>query len=202
MKISNGNKKLRHKVHLPLIMSLKAKRLRRPFSDDTQSDEEIPMNDDSSQSEHSFTDVDEDDAMQDKQPELDTRTGFAIFRCSEAQCIKWYRSIDRCEDHIATGKHVYPSAQLSLLDVAVKTFKAQTDKVFSKSTIAMPMNTTSDSSTNSSTCLFEGWALPQPKVNKRFTSEQIAFLVEKYDEGERSGNKWNPAVVASVSDRW
>ena len=71
-------------------------------------------------------------------------------------------------------------------------FKTQTDKVFSKSTMTMTTNTTSASSTNSSTCLFEGWALPQPKLNKRFTREQIGFLVEKYDEGERSGSKWTP----------
>ena len=159
-------------------------------------------NDNSCPSDHSLTDIDEDDSMQDKQPELDTSTGFAIFRCSEAQCIKWYRSTDRCEDHIAMGKHVYPSAKLSLLDVADKTFKTETDKVFSKSTVTMPMNATSASSTNSYTRLLEGWALPQPKLNKRFTSEQIASLVEKYDEGERSGNKWNPAMVVSVSRRW
>ena len=159
-------------------------------------------NNSSCQSDRSLTDIDDADAMPDEQPVLDSSSGFAIFRCSEAQCIKWYRSIDRCEDHIATGKHVHPSTKLSLLDVAVKTFKTQTDKVFSKSTITMPMITTSTSHANSSACLSEGWALPQPKLNKRFTREQIAFLVEKYDEGERSGNKWNPAVVASVSRQW
>jgi hypothetical protein len=188
-------------------LTLKDKRLRRAFSDDRQSDEEIAMDDDGSyndscQSDDTLTDIDDVDTMRHEHPELDSSSGFAIFRCSEAQCIKWYRSIDRCEDHIATGKHVHPPAKLSLLDVAVKTFKAQTDRVFSKSTTTMPMNTTFDLSTNGTTCLSEGWALPQPKLNKRFTREQIAFLVEKYDEGERSGNKWNPAVVASVSRRW
>jgi hypothetical protein len=114
--------------------------------------------------------------------------------------MKWYRSIDRCEDHIASGKHVYPTEKACLLDVAVRTFKTETDKFVSKSTITLPMNTTFTLPMSSS-CLLEGWALPQPKVNKRFTSEQIAFMVEKYDEGEQSGNKWNPVAVASVRDR-
>ena len=47
--------------------------------------------------------------------------------------------------------------------------------------------------------LEQGWALAQSQPNKRFTKQQIEFLVEKYEEGQRSGHKWNPAAVAMAN---
>ena len=132
-------------------------------------------------------------------PVEDSNTGFLVFRCSDSQCIKWYRSIDRCDDHIISGKHVYSEKRLSLLDTAVHAYQCQTDKISSHSSLALSKDNATVQHTNTSHALVEGWALPQPKSNKRFSKEQIAFLVEKYDEGERSGHKWNPAAVASVS---
>lgn len=142
--------------------------------------------------------MDECSDVKDGQPESDFDTGFLIFRCNDSQCVKWYRTIDRCEDHIAAGKHVYPTTKFSLLDVAVKTFKAQTEKITSIPAMTLTTHDTCTPLVNNSQRLLEGWALPPPKSNKRFSKEQIAFLVEKYDEGERSGSKWNPSAVASV----
>ena len=41
--------------------------------------------------------------------------------------------------------------------------------------------------------------MAQSKLNKRFTKQQIEFLVEKYEEGQRSGYKWNPAAIAMAN---
>ncbi len=163
------------------------------------SGDEEDENDDS-QSECSSTDTEEDNQMDESQSILDTSTSFAVFRCNDPQCTKWYRSIDRCDDHIASGKHVYPQKKLSLLDTAVKTYKAQTEKIVPKVALVLPTQNTSLRSMNDLTCLDEGWALPQSKSNRRFSKEQTAFLVEKYNEGERTGHKWNPTAVVSVSD--
>ena len=137
--------------------------------------------------------------MDVEEPVGDSNTGFLVFRCSDSQCIKWYRSIDRCEDHIISGKHVYSENRLSLLDTAVHAYQFQTEKISSHSGLTLSTDYAASQHTKTSRALVEGWALPQPKSSKRFSKEQIAFLVDKYDEGERSGHKWNPTAVASVS---
>jgi hypothetical protein len=127
--------------------------------------------------------------MDESQSILDTSTSFAVFQCNDSQCTKWYRSIDRCDDHIASGKHVYPQKKLSLLDIAVKTYKTQTEKIVPKVALVLPTQNTCLRNMNDLTCMDEGWALPQSKSNRRFSKEQTAFLVEKYNEGERTGHK-------------
>lgn len=149
--------------------------------------------------ENSSMDSNEEDQTTTEGPVEDSSAGFIIFRCSDPQCIKWYRSVLRCEDHILSGQHVYPTAKLSLLDTAVTKYKIKTDQIDFARDLTSTTNIATSPVTSDSCSLFEGWALVQPKSNKRFSSEQIAFLVEKYDEGERSGNKWNPTSVAAVS---
>lgn len=144
-------------------------------------------------------DSNEEDQTAAKGPVEDSSAGFIIFRCSDPQCIKWYRSVLRCEDHILSGQHIYPAAKLSLLDTAVTKYKIKTDQIDFDRDLTSTTNIATSPVTSDSCSLVEGWALVQPKSNKRFTSEQIAFLVGKYDEGESSGNKWNPAAVAAVS---
>jgi preprotein translocase subunit Sec61beta len=150
-------------------------------------------------SEYSSMDTNEEDRMETKGPVEDSSTGFIVFRCNDPQCIKWYRSIVRCEDHIATGQHVYPEVKLSLVDTAVTQYKIKTDQIHLHTNLTSTTNFASLPGSSSPYLLTEGWALIQSKSTKRFSPDQIAFLVEKYDEGEKSGNKWNPAAVVAVS---
>ena len=166
--------------------------------DDIESIEQQDENADHS-NEDSSIDADDENQMDVGEPVEDSNTGFLVFRCSDSQCIKWYLSIDRCEDHIISGKHVYSENRLSLLDTAVHAYQFQTQKISSHSGLTLSTDYATSQHTNTSRALVEGWALPQPKLSKRFSKEQIAFLVDKSDEGERSGHKWNPATVASVS---
>ena len=46
------------------------------------------------------------------------------------------------------------------------------------------------------TKLPQGWALKKHRKNTRFTDDIKIFLSSVFDEGERSGNKANPAKVA------
>lgn len=140
----------------------------------------------------------DDHSMPIDKPVEDSKTGFLIFRCSDARCVRWYRSIERCEDHILLGKHQYASTKTSLLDTATVTYKNQTEKIATNSSARVATNNADPLDTNVKNCLDEGWALPQVKSHKRFTKEQIAFLIEKYNQGESTGHKWNPAAVATV----
>ena len=149
--------------------------------------------------EDSTMNADDDIDMSVSRPIEDSSTGFLTFRCNDGQCQKWFRSIDRCESHIISGKHVYSKVKLSPLDTAVHTYESQTDKIGSHSAVAFPMAHIGPQTVDTLRSLGEGWALPQPRSRKRFSAEQITFLVQKYEEGERSGNKWNPAAVALVS---
>ena len=165
------------------------------FDHASSADEE----DDGDSTDGSSMDVTDEHTNESQGPVEDSSTGFVVFRCSDPQCIKWYRSLVRCEDHIVAGEHIYPNDKSSLLDAAVTKLKAKADRIDFHGDLTSATTTASSASTSSSSFLNEGWALIKQKPGRRFTPDQIAFLVEKYDEGEKSGNKWNPAAVASVS---
>jgi hypothetical protein len=165
------------------------------FDHASSADEE----DDGDSTDGSSMDVNDEHTNEIHGPVEDSSTGFVVFRCSDPQCIKWYRSLVRCEDHIVAGEHVYPNDKPSLFDAAITKFKAKADRIDFHGDLTSAATTASSASTSSSSFLNEGWALIKQRTSRRFTPEQIAYLVEKYEEGERSGNKWNPAAVASVS---
>ena len=170
-----------------------------PDDFDEESEDELNDGFASDSSLSSSSSVDEEYASASSKPVVDDKTGFVLFRCSDSNCAKWYRSFNRCEDHIVSGKHVYPSTKVTLIDAAIETYKSYSDKIIRNNKINVSTINSTTESFNSSSTIAEGWALPQPRSNRRFTKEQIAFLVEKYDEGERTGHKWNPSTVAAVS---
>ncbi|CAF1213063.1 unnamed protein product [Didymodactylos carnosus] len=46
--------------------------------------------------------------------------------------------------------------------------------------------------------LKEGWALPRERKTVRFTSKQIDFLTQKFDEGLKTSTRWKPEVVVDM----
>ena len=44
--------------------------------------------------------------------------------------------------------------------------------------------------------LKKGWALKKKRKVKRFTKSQKAYMVQKFNEGETTGFKWEPEEVA------
>lgn len=139
-----------------------------------------------------------DEQLDKEKPIEDSSSGFIIFRCSDNNCLKWYRSFGRCEDHIISGRHAYAEEKHTLLDTAVQIYQIKCDKLVIDCHPQATPNLTGDSKASVFSSLVQGWALVQPKAIKRFSQEQISFLTEKYDEGEKTGSKWNPSAVALV----
>ena len=53
---------------------------------------------------------------------------------------------------------------------------------------------------NSQTHEEQGCPLSESKSAVRYSPDQIRYFTQKYDEGEASGQKWNPSTVACVSN--
>ena len=106
------------------------------------------------------------------------------------------------ETHIASGKHKYQPKKLSILDNAAHLYKTQLENAantssgaFTKMPIVPSSSVTSIIPPNA---LRQGWALPEAKSSIRFTKEQIEFLVDKFNDGEETGRKWDPTAVSLV----
>ena len=195
--ICNGKNNLYPKVLFIILVLYLFLSIKVSDNDDTVNLSKDPDENDTTES-NSSSDTEDDIEIRSETTIADSSSEFLLFRCSDEKCIKWYRSMDRCESHILSGVHVYPPEKMSLVHAAIRTYKSQTDKILSNAANAL---TTTDLLThpNDSNYLEQGWALVQSKPNKRLTTQQIEFLVEKYEEGQRSGYKWNPAAVAAVS---
>ncbi len=106
------------------------------------------------------------------------------------------------DTHIASGKHVYQPKKLSILDSAAHIYKNRLENVdyqsFNSLTSISSVPSTSNTTISGAMTFRQGWALPTAKPSTRFTKEQIEFLIDKFNEGEKSGHKWDPTSVAMV----
>ena len=124
---------------------------------------------------------------------------FVTFDCTEANCVMQFRREDRLRAHLLIGSHKFVTSSSSLLDKAILMYK---ETMINDDARRIPsMSTASIAVTPSSfrkSKLEEGWALFQPRPNVKFTLAQKTYLNEKYDEGEKSGGKWDPNRLAEV----
>ena len=158
MKILPGNKNIHQMVrfilsnHLFTVLTITTG----PGDLDEKSEDE--KNNDFSSNDSSSSGDDQDDGTTGIRPIADHATGFLLFRCTDSDCVKWYRSFDRCEDHIISGKHVYPATKLTLIDTAIETYKEHVERIVSNNNFNV---SAVDSVAKSSfDMLVEGWALP------------------------------------------
>ena len=195
--ICNGKNNLHRKVLLIILVLYLFLSIKVSDNVDTDNLSKDTDENDTARS-NSSSDTEDDNEMESERTIADSSSEFMLFRCSDEKCIKWYRSMDRCESHILSGVHVYPPEKMSLVDAAIRTYKTQTDKISSNAANAST-TTVLLTHPNDLNYLEQGWALARSQPNKCFTKQQIEFLVEKYEEGQRSGYKWNPAAVAMAN---
>lgn len=152
----------------------------------------------------------------------DRQAGFTTFFCDEPGCIKRFFRFQNLVNHHARGDHLFKPDKLKIRDRVIQLFKSGIEQVKPHQTILthgfkVISNASRDhfdeQSTSSSSeqsmdeeenenipyDLQQGWALLELNSNTRFSSEQIDYLNEKYEEGQNNGSKWDASAVFEVN---
>ena len=116
-----------------------------------------------------------------------------LFSCPYLGCVKLYQLYSSLEKHLSFGKFkLIPEAD-TLLDKAKTLYQAKLlEGKTSQSTIQGHFNRKE----SSTAILQEGWALISPKKTVRFNESQKRYLDEKFNLGQLTGHKLDPAIVA------
>lgn len=118
-----------------------------------------------------------------------------LFECTEQGCNYSCKTFDQLELHLDVGEHSRFVNNESVYDVI--------RKEWSKKFKTIDVNTSEESKQGSVrsktgvTHLNEGWALSKAKTgSKRFSTNVREYLVQKFEVGEKTGNKADPTAVA------
>ena len=110
-----------------------------------------------------------------------------------------FRREDRLHAHLLLGLHKTPIPSFRLLDKGIAMYKDGLESDKHKQVPNLPVNNTVVSSvTLVNEQLGEGWALFRARPRIAFTINQRSYLEERYDEGEKSGSKWDANSVAEA----
>ncbi|KAK3107372.1 hypothetical protein FSP39_012971 [Pinctada imbricata] len=112
-----------------------------------------------------------------------------LFSCNE--CTKTFQKYGNLLRHLDTGSHTVKSMYQTLSDKAKIEYSKQMEKVNLLS--ASSENVTPGRNVN---LLKQGWALKSRGEVKRFTDDQRTFLDEKFQKGEKTGQKYDPEEVS------
>ena len=126
-------------------------------------------------------------------------SAFVTFDCPEPHCIMQFRREDRLNAHLLLGVHKTLASSVRLVDKAILIYRDGFTRDDHKQVPVLPASiTTGSSSTDINDKLMEGWALFRPRARVPFSIAQRSYLDEKYNDGEKSGGKWNADSVAEV----
>jgi len=139
--------------------------------------------------------------VEENMMEIDSESGqrFVTFDCPDPRCIRQFRRESNLHAHLIYENHKYMPIKHSLLDNAriIYQQRVESDQRINGRALNnfIIVASTTPSSLNP---LHEGWAIFRPKTNRAFTQKQRTYLTDKYNEGEQTGGKWDPAAVAQV----
>ena len=146
---------------------------------------------------------DEDCTTTDVVIATENQSGFVTFDCPEPRCVMEFRREDRLNAHLLLGTHKIIDSSCRLLDKAILMYK---DGISRDAPDKVPFLSTQISSDSSSKAgvkmLEEGWGLFRPRTRAPFSIAQRSYLDQKYNDGEKSGAKWDPESIAEVSAQW
>ncbi|CAF4127583.1 unnamed protein product, partial [Rotaria magnacalcarata] len=111
-------------------------------------------------------------------------------------CTARYRYHANLLRHYTTGKHKMKLEKQSLVDKSKVLFHQSLTTNHLRSTPLMSITVVSPENTSTISSLNQNWASQKSKPNVRFNDKQKQFLQGKFDEGTKTGMKWDPARVA------
>lgn len=146
---------------------------------------------------------DDDDRIDTSQyhDSLINSSGFDMSECTHERCILQFRHRLDCGNHMDIGKHKFESNKMSSIEKAKTMYKNRLENENMQKHVPLRNFTVIQNvhPSISRKVLRQGGALPAKKVSKRFNFNQKQFMVNAYDQGERTGSKINSATLALVS---
>ena len=126
------------------------------------------------------------------------RHQFEIYSCQETGCVLTFKTQAEADNHMDTGKHRLEVDCESMYDRVRRKWAGIVTGV----TFAPDVPSTSSPGEDSGSAVRGydprplGWALKVPKRPARMTDNVKTFLMKKFEEGARTGNKADPVQVA------
>ena len=126
-------------------------------------------------------------------------SSFVTFDCTEPHCVMQFRREDRLRAHLLLGSHKIITPSFRLLDRAAILYKKALESDKPKAVPVLSASTAAVTTANTAMFVMEeGWALFRAREKVPFTLAQRSYLNQKYDEGEKSGAKWDASTVAEA----
>lgn len=99
---------------------------------------------------------------------------------------------------MSTGKHVFKSTKIPLLDQAKIFYKQLIENDTSRVPITLKQFNakTSIDELPLANQLMQGWALPRKKPPTHYSNDVVNFLTAAFDEGVSTSKKWDPAALS------
>lgn len=173
-------------------------------SDGNQAD--VPVNIQQVESNYSAFSVINDGSQSDSgcSPQLpvnivaaeDTADMSELFSCIE--CTNTFKRYGNLLRHLDHGSHVMKTEKQCLTDKAKLEYSKQMDKV---NLTATNLHNVASGTGVTNTNLKQGWALKLRREVKRFNKNQTKYLDEKFDKGEKTGQKCDPEEVSQEMRR-
>lgn len=119
-----------------------------------------------------------------------------LFQCQEQGCSFEFSSLEELQDHIHLGQHSKQTTSENLYDGLRRGWASK----FSSLTLEARITSTAEEvpSEVRDECSNMGWALQKPRGGRtRFTENVKAYLTMRFDVGEKTGRKSDPAQVAA-----
>ena len=119
-----------------------------------------------------------------------------IFSCSESTCVLTFKSEREAQAHMDSGKHVKELESVSLYDTIRLRWAERVTGISSVAQEASAVFAHEESASSKTKATSMGWALKATQKRPRLGEKVKAFLIEKFEAGERSGTKADPLSVS------
>jgi hypothetical protein len=147
-----------------------------------------------------------DVAIEDQVMEVDncnlvnrSSSAFVTFDCPENYCTMQFQRENRLHTHLILGSHKSHIPTYRLLDKTMIMYKDGLNSDDHKQVPFLPIANSYPSSIESlSNKLPEGWGIFRSRPRITFTINQRSYLEQIYDEGEKSGAKWDTNSVSEA----
>jgi hypothetical protein len=127
-----------------------------------------------------------------------------IFDCPEDGCIAKFQTWGRLQNHVLRGIHNLRPERITMKDYALQLYSASIENIQMDRIIQPLQDVVHEMEANEvgyENTLKEGWALPPTKTKTVFTPNVKRFLDEKFMEGERSKQKFDPKKIEELMEK-
>lgn len=128
--------------------------------------------------------------------DTDSSNNDLVFRCQEQGCSVEFSSLEELQDYIHLGQHSKEITSESLYDGVRRGWVSKFSSLTRESRVTSTVEEVTSKGRDE--CRNMAWALQKPRGGgTRFTENVKVYLAMRFDDGEKTGRKADPAKVAA-----